>query len=371
MFTGERFPRIDFTKRFNSSSTTYELIETQKALEQAVIELTGESVVSLDTETNSLDPFTGTLFLVQVASPDKCYIINYTKVKDLTPLKYILEQEEVLVLGQNIGFDYKFMKQHTGIELINVFDTMLAESVLTAGKVNEDNDPIRTNLEALSLKYLNLKMDKSVRKTFQNAKSLGYITPEQLKYAALDALALFPIYSYQLRRLIDESVIQVADLESRCVIPVAEMELAGCLIDTEKWRLILEKTAANKIEVENKLLKVLSSGGIGLQDLWGNVQTAIDLNSPTQIKDELSKIGIWVDDTMSKTLERISHPVAKLLLEYRKCTKIIDSFGENLLAKINKATGRIHPSFRQYGAATGRFSCSEPNTQQIDRKAHV
>ena len=76
-------------------------------------------------------------------------------------------------------------------------------------------------------------------------------------------------------------------------------------------------------------------------------------------------VGLDLPSTGEGILSQQNHPLAKLLLEYRKYEKIITAFGENLLSKINKKTGRIHPDYMQIGADTGRFACSNPNLQQI------
>jgi DNA polymerase-1 len=99
--------------------------------------------------------------------------------------------------------------------------------------------------------------------------------------------------------------------------------------------------------------------------MFGGDEYLINLNSGQQIMAEFGRMGIVLEDTSEATLNKHSHPAIKKLLEYRSHEKTLGSFGEGLLAQINPVTKRIHPDFIQYGADTGRFSCSNPNVQQI------
>ncbi len=95
---------------------------------------------------------------------------------------------------------------------------------------------------------------------------------------------------------------------------------------------------------------------------------ALNLNSQKQLMELFNdRLGLNMPSTGEAILQKTNHPVAKMLLEYRGYEKLISAFGENLLSKINKKTGRLHPDYMQMGAATGRFSCSNPNLQQIPR----
>jgi DNA polymerase-1 len=92
----------------------------------------------------------------------------------------------------------------------------------------------------------------------------------------------------------------------------------------------------------------------------------INLNSGPQIIEAFARLGVELADTSEATLTKAGdHPAIKKLLEYRSHEKTLSAFGEQLLALINPHTGRLHPDFNQYGADTGRFSCTNPNVQQI------
>ncbi len=341
---------------FDPKNPSYELIETQEGVEKAVKELKKREVLAVDTEATDLDPYDATLILIQVGTPEKAYIFNHQKV-DTAPLKSLLEDPKRLKIVQNGKFDYEMLKVNANIALENMFDTMLAERILTTGLKRENS------LEAISLKHLNIQLEKEVRTTFNNAAAL---TKKQLNYSALDVLVLFPLFKIQFRNLQKEKLTRTAQLEFRCLPVVAEMELKGSYIDVKKWRKNLkefkEKRDLAAARIQEELRPLYQNTQV---DLFGNQVDVVNLNSPIQILEAFRKVGIDLPSTGEAILHRTDHPMAKMLLEYRSHEKLLSAFGENLLAKINPKTGRIHPDYMQIGADTGRFSCSNPNLQQI------
>jgi len=343
---------------FDPQNPSYELIETQEQVEKAVRELKKREVLALDTEATQLDPYNTTLILVQVGTPKTAYIFNFQKV-DIAPLKPLLEDPKRLKIVQNGKFDYEMLKANAGITIENIFDTMLAERILTTGFKRENS------LEALALNYLDIQLDKSIRNTFTKTDTL---TKDQLKYAALDVLVLFPLFKIQFKKLQKEKLVKIAQLEFRCLPVVAEMELRGARIDEERWRKNLQELKAKRDLVAARIQEELRPLYQNTQvDLFGNHVDVVNLNSPVQILEAFRRVGIDLPSTSESVLRRTNHPLAKMLLEYRSYEKLISAFGENLLSKINPKTGRIHPDYMQIGADTGRFACSNPNLQQIPK----
>jgi DNA polymerase I len=356
-FKGTHFPTLDMPA--TSPVVKYEVVQSREHLEQVVDKLLTEKAVAVDTETNGLDPFDSKLLLIQVATPELSYIVDAQRI-DSTPLQRLFGDKKVLKILQNAKFDYEMLKQQTGLELVNIYDTMLAEKLLTAGLKSE------VNLAALTRKYTGATMDKATRKTFIGAQSAAtYMNPEQLNYAAKDTLVLFPIYVQQLQALKEGNLLAVADLEFQCVAAVGDLELAGVKIDTVKWRKILADVELKRDQARHELMEMLPSGNTRQASMFGGDEYTININSGLQIIAEFGRLGITLEDTSEATLSKQTHPAAKKLLEYRGYEKTLGSFGEGLLGNIRKQTGRIHPDFLQYGADTGRFSCSNPNVQQI------
>ncbi len=341
---------------FDPKNPDYELIETEEQVKNAVRELKKREVLAVDCEATELDPYSTKLVLVQVGTPKKAYIFNFQKV-DISPLKPLLEDPKRLKIVQNGKFDYQMLKVNAKITIENIFDTMLAERILTTGFKRENS------LEAIALKHLDIQLDKSIWKTFGKIATL---TRKQLNYAALDVLVLFPLFKIQFKNLQKEKLTRIAQLEFRCLPVVAEMELRGSKIDVERWRQNLkelkEKRDLAAARIQEELRPLYTNTQV---DLFGNHVDVVNLNSPIQILGAFRKVGLDLPSTGEAILRRTNHPLAKMLLEYRSHEKLISAFGENLIAKIHPKTGRIHPDYRQIGADTGRFACSNPNLQQI------
>jgi DNA polymerase-1 len=345
---------------FDPQNPDYELIETDEQVATAVKELQKREVLAVDTEASELDPYNTNLVLVQVGTPNKAYIFQRQKV-NLSPLKPLLEDPQRLKIVQNGKFDYQMLKVNADITLNNIFDTMLAERILTTGFKRENS------LEALANDHLQITLDKDIRYTFGRTASL---TKKQLKYAALDILVLFPLFKIQFRNLQKEKLTRIAQLEFRCLLVVAEMELKGARIDVEKWRKNLKELKEKRdlacARIQEELRPLYQNTQV---DLFGAPVDIVNLNSPVQILEAFRRVGIDLPSTGEAVLRRTDHPLAKMLLEYRGHEKLLSAFGENLLAKINPKTGRIHPDYMQIGADTGRFACSNPNLQQIPKES--
>lgn len=353
------------TLTFDPDNPKYQYITDASQAEVALRELLNESIVGIDTETTGFDPYTQKLMLVQIGTETMSYIFDarYIPLKDLPIYKEFMENQKILKIFHNGKFDYKFLKIQTGVETANLYDTLLAESVLSAGLVGK-----AASLKELALSYLEINLDKQIRDLFVDNPFLR-MTEVELKYSAIDTLVLFPIMKAQMQRLVKENLVNIAKLEFSVTRVVAEMELRGVLLDQQKWRQIIallqEKRDKYAIDFQEMIKPYYKTEQF---DLFGENRDVINMNSQVQLMDLFNnKLGISVPSTGDPILEKINHPVAKTLRDYRGYEKLISAFGESLLAKINPVTQRIHPDFMQLGAATGRFSCKNPNFQQIPR----
>jgi len=312
--------------------TSYDLIDNSRKLKLAVEELKKHTILAIDLEGTSLDPHNTTILLVQIGTPEKAYVFDARKV-ELTPLKEILSDEKILKIAQNAKFDYSHLKANTGIEIVNIFDTMLAERILTMGIRRENS------LRAIAQKYLGLELAKETRETFANHTK--EFTKKQLDYAASDVLVLFPIYNAQKEALKKEGLEKIANLEFKLVPAVAEMELKGFLIDVVRWRQVLADYEKKAKEVAQTIQEELRPYFKHTQtDLFGNKADVVNLNSPSQVLDAFRKVGLDLPSTREGVLSQYDYPLTKLLLEYRGYEKILTAFGENLLSKINKLQER-------------------------------
>jgi len=330
---------------------------------------------SFDLETTGLSPLDSRILLLQFGTREKQFIMRPSDhVRLLLPY---LTNTSHKVLIHNAKFEQKFMQYYYQSHIRNVFDSMIAEQVLESEKYPR-------SLEYVARKYLNRELDKSLQKSFLQMRPMEAFTDEQLNYAATDVDVLFGIYDKQNDLLIESEQSAIAEIEFACVGVVAAMELEGLPVDIDKWRSkILEYKERERSTREHLFSLFLDDSDlpeqVGMFERTGVVPSAKKerkvitvIDSPQQIGMAFKAIGIElpINDkghymTDERTLEKVNHPAAAELLTYRGITKVLDSYGETLLDKIHPFTGRLHPDFNQIGTDTGRFSCREPNVQQI------
>lgn len=341
----------------NYNEFDYELIQDPSRLAEVAEMLAYETVLGIDTETTGLDPYASELLLLQISTLDKVYIVDCKRLVPLA-LKSVLENPGIRKIAQNAKFEYEMLRQQMGITINSLFDTMLAERLLTAGIGRE------ISLKQIANKYIGAVLDKSVRESFHKLAGNGdsYLAPEQLHYAARDAFIMIPIWQRQAPDLKKGVLEQVAELEFHCIPAVGDMELAGVKIDVDRWRAIIADVLVQRDRAQAELSEMLAPAS--MQATMFGVPS-INLNSSTQLMEAFAKLGVNLPDTMEATLSKFDHPAVAKLLEYRGHEKTLSAFGENVLGLINPRTGRVHPDFNQYGADTGRFSCTRPNVQQI------
>ncbi|HET9525997.1 MAG TPA: DNA polymerase, partial [Pyrinomonadaceae bacterium] len=347
--------------------TNYELIRTADELRKAIEAIETQPVVGLDTETTDLDPYTSRLRLIQLATADRVYIVDFDqfangdarKSEGLAPLRRLLSALRPIKIAHNAKFDAKFIKYNLGVDLGGLFDTLLASQLVGAGDIEE-----RHGLETVAGRYLNELVDKSERLSNWNLE----LTEAQLEYAARDAAILLPLREKLIERLKAESLIRVAQLEFECVMPVVDIELAGFFMHKDRWLEQLGIVEKRRMELAEQLQQVLAEESSQGSLFGGPQREDINLDSQQQLTKALNRLGIPVpDSTRNWKLQPLAaeYPVIGTLLEYRTVQKALTSYGTNMIDMINPVTRRLHADFRQIGAPTGRFACTNPNIQQV------
>ncbi len=343
----------------------YELIKTSDELRKAIENLATQPVVGLDTETTNLDPYTSRLRLIQLATTDRVFIVDFDHFANgnaseaLAPLRRLLEAPRPIKIAHNAKFDAKFIKHNLGVDLGGLFDTLLASQLVGAGDIEE-----RHGLETVASRYLNEAVDKSERLSNWNFE----LTEAQLEYAARDAAILLPLREKLIDRLKSESLVKVAQLEFECVMPVVDIELAGFYMHKERWREQLSIVEKRRVELAEQLQQVLAEESSQGSLFGGPQREDINLDSQQQLTKALTRLGIPVPASTRNWVMQplaVEYPIIGTLLEYRTVQKALTSYGENMIEMINPVTGRLHADFRQIGAPTGRFACTNPNIQQV------
>jgi DNA polymerase I-like protein with 3'-5' exonuclease and polymerase domains len=351
-------------------SFNYRLIDGGAELAAAVAELSEHAAIGFDTETTALDPYRGRMRLMQFSAPGgAAYIVDLDRFRRgdgapdsaaLAPLFQLLAAPRPVKVAHNAKFDAKWTKHQLGVELGGIFDTMLASQLVSAGE-SED----RHSLAAVAARYL----DETVDKSEQLSDWSGELSAAQLEYAARDAALMLPLRERLVELLRRDELVEVAQLEFQCVLPVACLELAGIFLDAARWReqlAIVEKRRAILAEE----LQVMLAEESSQQSFFGPTRNDINLDSHVQLTKALKRVLPGVElpnSTRNWKLQPLAaeHEVIRVLLEYRTVQKALTSYGENILNEINPVTGRIHANFHQIGAPTGRFACTNPNVQQV------
>ncbi len=344
----------------------FQLIKDADALQKAVADLRRSEFLGFDTETTELDPYKGELRLVQLSDGRSTQVIDLRyfgsngdlkQTPALQPLRDLLMDETKIKIAHNAKFDAKWVRHHLGSELNGIFDSYIASQLIAAG------DPERRHsLADAAQVFLGTELDKSMQVSDWGADELSHA---QIEYAARDAAIMRQLRDEMAVRLNSDDLNRVAKLEFECLMPIAEMELNGVHLDESRWREQLEKVRSEQAKTADELQELLSAG-VAQASLFGRAE--INLDSQQQVTDALLNLGVPMPNTTRAwELQPLAekYPVVGKLLEYRAAQKGLTSFGENILEFIEPKTGRIHADFRQIGAPTGRFSCSNPNLQQI------
>lgn len=344
----------------------FQYVKDAETLRIACEALANEEFLGFDTETTELDPRDGELRLVQFCGGKGSILVDLvhfrnagklSETDELRPLRDLIENERVTKVAHNAKFDAKWVRHHLGCELNGIFDTYLASVLISAG----DGDR-RHSLADVTQFFTGTELDKSEQVSDWGAAELSQ---SQLEYAARDAAILLPLREQIAERLANDKLEGVAQLEFEAVMPVAEMELTGFFLDADRWRELYDKVKKDQTLAADDLQDMLSAG-VAQASLFG--RSEINLDSQAQVSAALTNLGVPMPETTRAwQLQPLAeqYPVVGKLLEYRAAQKSVTSFGENILDHIRQDTGRVHADFRQIGAPTGRFACSNPNLQQI------
>jgi len=376
---------------------THPFRSEQKNLESNLASLTEASenrTIVLQKDFNSFRDFqtefseSGTIVLQK----DDGILIIINPRQTAPIVKFFTSLQDKLFIGHNLKFDLKFIYAKYGVLLKNIFDIFIAEGVLTAGLGSSF-----LSLNDLTNKYFGVQLEKEIRDTFIG-KENDEFSEEQIDYLINDLKYLDRIYLKQVELSKEFNLEHVLDLEMKLVPVVTMMEYLGIKIDTDTWTQTLPLLESRRDEEERNLKSYLFTylldrlEGKNLleicEELSIPVKTKkakqfletvydidyikdwlldnINLDSPKQVLSILHLLGVEVPNTNEQTLQDyLSHDIIKMLLKYREIQKLLTTYGKNIVSKIHPLTGCLHPEFNQVGTATGRFSSSNPNCQNI------
>lgn len=378
----------------DKDSFKYKIIETEKDFKKFLAELKKQKHFSFDTETTGFDPITsgllgisfswkeGEAFYAVVKSEklkvksEKVDLFNYSEVKSeklkveshpfLEKLKPIFEDTKIKKCAHNMKFDMRVM-MNNGVDVYGIdFDTMIASYLLNSGSRQH-------NLDVVTFSELGFEKISSgdLLGKGKEKKTFAELDTEKLGvYSCEDADFTNRLYE-KLSKAIKKNSFKdlLNNMELPLVSILAEMEENGIELDTK---------FLNKLS--KKVHKKLSTIQVGI---WKEAGSEFNINSTKQLKEILFE-KLAIDTTgISKTktgfstsadeLEKLKdkHKIIPLIQEYRELNKLLTTYIDSLPELVNEKTGRIHTSYNQAVAATGRLSSTNPNLQNIPVKTEL
>ncbi|MDC6350733.1 DNA polymerase [Zeaxanthinibacter sp. PT1] len=327
------------------------------------------SRIAVDTETTGLDFIDDKMVMFQIGDLDNQFIVD-TRYHKIDSFRMYLEDTDITKVLQNAKFDYKFIKQASGIELDKVFDTMLADKVINGGK------EMPSGMDELAPRYLNEWISKSAQKSF--LKHRGPFTEEQIIYGAKDLIIPLRLCEVMIPMLKEKDLTYTASLEFAACLAFADIEFNGIEVDKELWLKRADQTLEDLKTCETEMNTIIETDPFFKEfqdpdkqlDLWiPDDQISyvnIDWNSRKPVLEIFNKIYHGELTSLSKdVLGTLEHrpPLIRAFMKYKKLKKLYDSYGPSMLDKL-KSDGKIHTHFSQV-LTTGRVSNSKPNMQQI------
>jgi DNA polymerase-1 len=358
---------VGIFQTINDVAHSYKIVKTDAEIDELVQLLLQQKEFCFDTETEGFDYFSDNLVGISFAvKPHEGYYVPLCEnhggdrsfVEKLRP---VFENSEICKIGQNIKFDYLFLK-NCGINVCGFFfDTMLADYLL--------NPELRHNMNLLSEKYLSyspVKIETLIGEKGKNQKKISQASLHAVaEYAAEDAdvtIRLKYILEDELKK--NNLYKLYCDIESPLISILADMEYAGVRIDSLKLNAFGQKLNVRLLELDNEIKKMTNEPALNISS---PKQLGVVLFEKMGLNDKAKRTKTRQYSTDEETLMsmRGKHPVVNKILEYRSVKKLLSTYVEALPELINKKTGRIHTSFNQAVTATGRLSSSNPNLQNI------
>jgi len=354
---------------FPSEKKDYFTIRSMEELNREIRKIKEVGAVSVDLETTGIDAAAANIVGISLScrEGEGCYIpvahIDMTAPgqldieKVLSKLKGVLEDPEIEKYGHHVKFD-DILLMRRGVAMKGIaFDTMIASYLLDPEKHRHRLDEVAMS----ELGYRTITYSEVTRKA--RGKQLRFEevpVDDATQYASEDAEIVFSlvrrmrpeIESAGLKELLEEVELPLSRV-------LAEMQLAGISIDTEYLAKVEKEFAVELDEIE--------------KETWQIAGKRFNPASPKQLQEILferlglpaikkTKTGYSTD---SEVLEALDHPIAAKILDFRSLSKLLGTYVRALPGVINPATGKIHTSYNQAVAATGRLSSSDPNLQNI------
>jgi len=345
---------------------TYHLIDTPEKRAELIVQLRQQPFFCFDTETTGIDPNSSELVGMSFClKPGEAYYIpfpeNYHDAHLIaSEFKEILENPDTQKIGQNLKFDISILKWYDIDVRGPLFDTMLAHYLI--------QPDMRHGMDFLAETYLNYKpvpIESLIGKKGQEQLSMRTVDFDTIKeYAAEDA-----DITLQLKQVFDP---MLAETDTRQLFDNIEVPLIRVLASMEADGVKIDSGVLNEysstLEKEIKLLE---------ESIFQDAGTRFNVASPKQLGDSLyNQLRIVENPKQTRTKQNSTsedvlvkmenkHPIIHKILDFRELTKLKSTYVDVLPTLVNPRDGRVHTSYNQAVAATGRLSSNNPNLQNI------
>ena len=350
----------------SSSEKDYQLVDTKEKRKKLIQKLKKVDAFCFDTETTSVNPHEAELVGIAISwKKDQAFFVPCPQDRKAAQqiaeeFRKVFENTGIRKVGQNIKYDILVMRNYDIRVQGPLFDTMIAHYLLQPEQ--------RHNLTVLSEKYLNytpISIEELIGKKGKNQRTMRSVPVKQITpYACEDADLTWQLKDILEKELREHSLWKLAsEMEMPLIHVLIRMEMNGVKINEKEL-----KQYASELREE--------LGGIEkeVHDMAG---VSFNIDSPKQLGEVLFDRMKIVDNpkktrtkqysTSEETLQQLSdkHPIIQKVLDYRSVRKLLSTYVEALPELIHPQTGKIHTSFNQAIAATGRLSSYNPNLQNI------
>lgn len=352
-------------KNIQNTPHSYTLIESDEAIDDLVAALLKQTEICFDTETSSLDYFSLSIVGLSFSfnSGTGYYIPcpeDFDKARAIChKFRPVLEHDSILKIGQNIKFDMLVLKRYDVEVKAPLYDTMIAHYL-----VEPDMKHGMDYLSETYLGYTPVHIEELIGKKGKNQGSMRDVPINKIaEYAAEDADITFQLKQVLAPMVEKHEVTGVLkDIELPLIPVLADMEYEGVKIDVDYLN-------AYSKELEQDMLMYRSA-------IFEIAGLEFNLDSPRQMGDVLfghlklpvdKKTATGQHSTNEEVLSKLAqdYPIAEKILEYRELTKLKSTYVDALPQMVNVKTGRVHTTFNQTIASTGRLSSIGPNLQNI------
>lgn len=345
---------------------SYHFIESESEMTDLCNKLCKEKYVAMDTETTGVDAITAEMVGMSFSfKENEAYYVSVSSNKDeatkqVAIFKPFFEDDNIEKIGQNIKYDILVLKNYDIEVKGKLFDTMVAHYLI--------NPELRHSMDYMAQNYLNYKtisIENLIGPKGKNQKTMRDIDPKIVsEYACEDAditLKLRNILAKELKTNNLEKLFN--DIEAPLIYVLADMEWSGVRLDLDK---LADLSKELNIELINIEKEIIDMAGIDF-----------NVNSPKQIGEVLfDKLKISAKAKKTKTgqystneeeLQKLkdTHPIIDKILDQRGLKKLLSTYIDAFPQMVNNKTGKVHTSFNQTVAATGRLSSTNPNLQNI------